>query len=53
MVKVFDKKLRKNLCLVNVYGPAQDEGKEVFLTELAQICYENKDPMLVGVTLTF
>ena len=48
MVKVFDKKLRKNLCLVNVYGPAQDEGKEVFLTELAQICYENKDPMLLG-----
>ena len=48
MVKVFDKKMRKNLCLVNVYGPAQDEGKEVFLTELAQICSENKDPMLVG-----
>ena len=48
MVKVFDKKMRKNLCLVNVYGPAQDEGKEVFFTQLTQICSENKDPMLLG-----
>jgi len=46
--KVFDKKMRKNICLVSVYGPAQDEGKEAFLTELAHICFKNKEPMLIG-----
>ena len=46
--KVFDKKMRKNIYLVSVYGPAQDEGKEAFLTELAHICFKNKEPMLIG-----
>lgn len=45
---VFDKKRREDLCLVIVYGPAHDENKEQFLTELAQICAARKAPMLIG-----
>ena len=47
-LKFLTKKLKKNICLVSVYGPAQEEGKEVFLTELAHICFKNKEPMLIG-----
>ena len=47
-LKFLTKKLKKNICLVSVYGPAQEEGKEAFLTELANICFKNKEPMLIG-----
>ncbi|CAN6249384.1 unnamed protein product [Urochloa humidicola] len=45
---VFDKKMRKELLLVTVYGPAHDEQKEEFLTELANICASRRAPMLIG-----
>ena len=34
--------------LVTVYGPAQEDKKDQFLTELAQICSNKKYPMLLG-----
>jgi hypothetical protein len=45
---VFDKKLKKHWTLVNVYGPAQDELKDSFLTELSFFCFRAKYPMLMG-----
>jgi len=34
--------------LVTVYGPAQEDKKDQFLTELAQICSNKKYHMLIG-----
>lgn len=48
MALVVDRKLKKNLRLATVYGPAQDDRKEPFLTELSHICTINSSPMLVG-----
>jgi hypothetical protein len=31
-----------------VYGPAQPEGKEEFLTEFAQVCNKCKGPAIIG-----
>ncbi|CAN6252305.1 unnamed protein product [Urochloa humidicola] len=36
------------MSLVIVYGPAQDDNKEQFLTELSSICASRKYPMLIG-----
>jgi hypothetical protein len=47
-VEVFDKKLRKNISLVMVYGPAHGERREVFLAELAETCAKIKNPTLIG-----
>ena len=48
VANVLDKKENKELMLATVYGPAQDDKKEQFLTELAQICNNKKCPMLIG-----
>jgi exonuclease III len=45
---LWDKKLEVKWNLMNVYGAAQEEHKEAFLTELASFWSENKEPMLVG-----
>jgi len=50
---VNDKKEKRLISLVTVYGPAHDDKREAFLSELAQICSSNKNPMILGVTLTF
>lgn len=43
-----DKKLRKKLSLANVYGPAHEEEKMTFLTELAAMVSKVKYPLCVG-----
>ena len=45
---VNDKKEKRTLSLVTVYGPAHEEGRETFLAELAQICSTNVYPMILG-----
>jgi hypothetical protein len=47
-VEVFDKSLRKNLSLVMVYGPAHEDRRDVFLSELAETCSKLKTPTLIG-----
>jgi len=42
------KKEKKKLLLVSIYGPAHDENKEEFITELSQICHKRSCPMLMG-----
>jgi endonuclease/exonuclease/phosphatase family metal-dependent hydrolase len=48
VAEVQDKILRKNVKLVMVYGPAHDDKKNIFLSELAGICANNKIPTLIG-----
>lgn len=48
MAIVHDKKLKKDICLAFVYGPAHEEGREQFLLELAQMCNGNNYPMMIG-----
>jgi hypothetical protein len=48
IANVFDKSLKKNWSLANVYGPAQDEFKDCFLAKLSNFCSKAKYPMLVG-----
>ena len=50
---VNDKKEKRLISLVTVYGTAHEDKREAFLSELAQICSSNKNPMILGVTLTF
>lgn len=45
---VLYKKLNKKLKLVTVYGPAHDDKKDLFLTELSQVCTSHNYPMMVG-----
>jgi hypothetical protein len=45
---LWDKNLERKWNLMNVYGAAQDEDKEGFLTELASMCLKNKGPLLLG-----
>ena len=45
---VNDKKEKRTLSLVTVYGPAHEEGRENILAELAQICSTNVYPMILG-----
>lgn len=42
------KNLKKHWSLVNVYGPAQDEFKESFLSELSSFYFKAKHPILMG-----
>jgi hypothetical protein len=46
-VEVYDK-APKNMMLVTVYGPAHEEKRELFLSELANICSNIKIPTLIG-----
>jgi exonuclease III len=48
IANVFDKKLRKHWSLVNVYGPAQDEFKDRFLSKLSNFCFKVKYPVLMS-----
>jgi hypothetical protein len=47
-VTLMDLKIQKKWCLVIVYGAAQEEDKEDFLTELRNICRDQRLPLLVG-----
>jgi hypothetical protein len=50
--RVRDKERDFKWVLVAVYGAAQPEFKESFLTELVHSCYHEKLPLCIGVTLT-
>lgn len=45
IAQVIDK---KHLILVTVYGPAQEEQKEQFLTELSPLCSERNKAIIIG-----
>jgi hypothetical protein len=47
-LNLWDKEKEFKWNFVNVYGVAQEEFKNEFLTELAEIISKNKDPMLIG-----
>lgn len=47
-IKVRDKKSLLEFHLVCVYGPAQDDGKEDFLQELAVVCSNQSLPLMIG-----
>ena len=42
------KKIKKKVTLVSVYGPPHDDNKEEFLIELSQICTNQSYPALIG-----
>lgn len=48
IVNVFDKNLKKQWSLVNVYGPAHNDHRDSFLAELANFCFKAKYPILMG-----
>jgi exonuclease III len=48
LAEVKDKKLGKNLNLVIVYGPANEDGRDSFLAELAEIGARSRIPTLIG-----
>jgi len=50
---VLDKKEKRMISLVTVYGPAHEANRENFLAELAQICFSNKNPMILGGILIY
>jgi endonuclease/exonuclease/phosphatase family metal-dependent hydrolase len=45
---LWDKKLETKWIPMNVYGAAQVENKEEFLSELASLCSKAKEPYVVG-----
>jgi hypothetical protein len=45
---LWDKELEFKWTLMNVYGANHDENKESFLVELASMCANNKNPLLIG-----
>jgi exonuclease III len=45
---LWDKKISKKWNIMNIYGAAQDENKDAFLTELASFCSKNREPYLAG-----
>jgi len=47
-INIWDKETRVKWNFINVYGPAQDEHKYEFLSELANFCCKNRDPYLIG-----
>lgn len=47
-MNLWDKKPKIKWNLLIVYGAAQEEKKIDFLTELAQFCSLNSDPILIG-----
>jgi hypothetical protein len=48
---VWDKMVEVKWYLLNVYGAAQSDRKEAFLSKLASFCSKVKEPYIVGVTL--
>jgi hypothetical protein len=47
MAEVFDKSQKRNLMLVTIYGPAQEERREQFLIDLSSICANIEIPTLI------
>jgi hypothetical protein len=47
MATVVDKQENKKFSLAVVYGPAQEDTKDQFLTELSQLCVSCKFPFLI------
>ena len=45
---VYDKKIKKELTIATVYGPAHEDKKEAFITELSQLCSSQNQPLLIG-----
>jgi hypothetical protein len=43
-----DLKIQQKWCLVIVYGAAQDDEKDDFLTDLGDICRDQSLPLLIG-----
>jgi endonuclease/exonuclease/phosphatase family metal-dependent hydrolase len=43
-----DLKIQQKWCLVIVYGAAQDDEKDDFLTDLGDICSDQSLPLLIG-----
>jgi hypothetical protein len=48
-MNLWDKNLKAKWNLITVYGAAQDEEKDSFLSELVLFCNKSKEPFLVGV----
>jgi exonuclease III len=53
IAEVVDKKVNQKMRLVTVYGPAHDDKKEQFLTELSTICAKKDLPLMVGGILIY
>jgi hypothetical protein len=47
-VTLMDLKIQQKWCLVIVYGAAQDDEKDDFLTDLGDICSDQSLPLLIG-----
>ena len=45
---LWDKQMKVKWNLITVYGAAQDERKDAFLSELALFCSRNRDPFILG-----
>jgi hypothetical protein len=45
---VWDKLVEVKWSIINVYGPAQVESRDSFLSELASFCTRTKEPYLIG-----
>jgi exonuclease III len=48
---LWDKHLQIKWNIINVYGPAHEEGRESFLSELAAFCARNKETYIVVVVV--
>jgi hypothetical protein len=46
---LWDKKLNTKWNILNVYGTANEDDREIFLSELAPFCAKNKVPYIAGV----
>lgn len=47
-MQLFDTKLLLSWAIIFVYGAAQEENKQVFLSELAAVCSDQTIPILLG-----
>jgi hypothetical protein len=45
---VWDKLLETKWCLMNVFGAAQEDSRQAFLSELASFCAKVKEPYMLG-----
>jgi hypothetical protein len=46
---LWDRRLETKWNVMNVYGAAQEENKDSFLSELASFCSRSQEPYLIGV----
>ena len=47
-LNLWDKMAKRKWNFINIYGAAQEENKREFLTELANFCGNNQDPVIIG-----